>query len=431
MATKSKDIKKFVPKNPRVLKASYEILGLDYENDPRRYERDLQIMNELEFEVAQAIHWNFHEETWYDLVVGYLGKGMLLPDDEISTNWLEYYEKEVKSKNIGDNLGDTMENSLVLSLVNVLSEITEPGCSYKKISDLEAHELNDLCIVFEAFCLELCYKLQFQFNFLEYQKNEFAISIVMLMRSYFFNPKIKSAGIRISQMTGTNFATTKNSCQGTVKTYLSILYEQLDTSTTDAVEDLVEEKSTSKKLRAEDNKRKDKANTEIFENKSSSLERSEGTCDSDNGSPQKNRNENVVYENVSSPCDKRKDSGNNKSQGKSTGSTKDSRGDQANDSGDSETIMKIWGSQNGSNEGSSNNSGDPTINSSDDRVIDDRRANAKGKNKANAKQSGNNSQDSSILSTPKSGSFNSISKILGQKRAKVDASNFGSQCDRR
>jgi hypothetical protein len=121
LATKSKEIKKFVPKNPRVLMASYEILGKDYEKDLTNFENDLMIMNELEFEIGQAIDWNLHEQTYYDLVVGYLSKGILTLDDEISTGWLNFYDQKVKC----DSLSGTMEASLSLSFVNALPVIRQ------------------------------------------------------------------------------------------------------------------------------------------------------------------------------------------------------------------------------------------------------------------------------------------------------------------
>jgi hypothetical protein len=161
LATKSKEIKKFVPKNPRVLMASYKILRKDYEKDSRNFENDMMIMNELEFEIGQAIDWNLHEQTYYDLVVGYLSKGILTFEDEISTGWLNFYDQKVKC----DSLSETMEASLSLSFVNALPAIRRKEKEFKKVRDIEAHELNHLCIVYEAFCLELCYKLQFQFRF--------------------------------------------------------------------------------------------------------------------------------------------------------------------------------------------------------------------------------------------------------------------------
>jgi hypothetical protein len=161
LATKSKEIKKFVPKNPRVLMASYEILRKDYEKDSRNFENDMMIMNELEFEIGQAIDWNLHEQTYYDLVVGYLSKGILTFEDEISTGWLNFYDQKVKC----DSLSETMEASLSLSFVKALPAIRRKEKEFKKVRDIEAHELNHLCIVYEAFCLELCYKLQFQFRF--------------------------------------------------------------------------------------------------------------------------------------------------------------------------------------------------------------------------------------------------------------------------
>jgi hypothetical protein len=141
--------------------ASYEILGKDYERDSRNFENDLMIMNELEFEIGQAIDWNLHEQTYYDLVVGYLSKGILTLEDEISTGWLNFYEQKVKC----DTLSGTMEASLSLSFVNALPLIRQKQKEFKKMRDLEAHEINHLCIVYEAFCLELCYKLQFQFRY--------------------------------------------------------------------------------------------------------------------------------------------------------------------------------------------------------------------------------------------------------------------------
>ncbi len=43
------------------------------------------IMNELEFEIGQAIEWNLHEQTYYDWVVRYCSKWILTIEEETST----------------------------------------------------------------------------------------------------------------------------------------------------------------------------------------------------------------------------------------------------------------------------------------------------------------------------------------------------------
>ena len=100
----------------------YETLRLDYIDKPKKFKRDLSILRALELEISQVLDWRFHEQTHYDLVVGYLNKGILLPDDKISRTWLDFYAKKVK----GRNLSETMQNSLDLSFSDVLPQISGP-----------------------------------------------------------------------------------------------------------------------------------------------------------------------------------------------------------------------------------------------------------------------------------------------------------------
>ena len=181
-----------------MLVACYNIVGLNPIEDQIKFQKDLVIMTQWEFEISQAVQWNFSEKTYYDMVVDYLSRGILLPDDEISLSWFEFYEKEVKGK----DFSETMKNSIQLSFVSVLPQMLGEFSRYKKLKDLEANELNILCIMFEIFCLELCEKLQFEFNFHRYHKNEFATSIIMLMRTFFFNPNDGAGATRVSEMTG-------------------------------------------------------------------------------------------------------------------------------------------------------------------------------------------------------------------------------------
>ena len=389
--------------------ASYEILGMDYQNDSKKFERDLAIMNELEFEVAQALEWNFHQQTYYDLVVGYLSKGVLSLDDEISTNWLEFYEENVKC----ESFTETMEAALGLSFVNVLPGITGPPASYVKLKDLEPHQLNDLCIVFEAFCLELCYKLQFQFNFLGYYKNEFAVSIAMLMKSYLFNPAKGSGTHRIFELCGFKWTLGEDSCMDTIKSYLDILYTSLGENSSIPVERSPEEKTHSKKRTAKSPKKKSSAKRETFSERSSPYQQDPYQQDPiKNGQDPKqvlekysNPSKIPESESHSSPTNKsdsqEKGFGQGHTPNRSQGSTQDS-GPRNTDSENSGTkVKKMAGYP----------SNDPILQTSDIQL-----------------QSSLTSSKKNLLA-PKSSGFNSIKKILGERRIRAECSGLDARAD--